>query len=370
MPEPPGFEVDRSPPVLGVITQRLFQDDWLLGWTVHLVEKLAERSEHLHVFPLYGEKLPHLDNVTVRPFGGDPSDGRLRKLLRLQWAVFRTVTVHSLDGLLIHQNHLYAPALYWAKAFIRGPFILFRAHGQLPPSIRYGLPFLDRVVTSAEGSFDYPTGKKTVISQPVDLDLFEPAALPEDGPFRVISAGRISPVKGYEVLIRTAERLQEETDRPLRVDIYGEPARPDDREYLERLKRLRGRYGLEEVVRFRGSVPFHEMPEIYRQAHLFVNCPVEDSALDKVVLEAMAVGRPVVSTNPLFAEILDPVSPWCRAPRGDPEALAEAIRHWMEQPVGQLAATGERLREVVTDSFSLNHFVEELVRMFTGDRDA
>lgn len=353
-------------PSLALITQRLFRDDWILGWTVPLVERLAERTDRLFVFPLYGEPLPELDNVVVEPFGGDDDDSRWRKLWRLEKSLFRRVTSDRVDGLFIHQNHLYAPALYWSKLFLDGPTVLFRAHGQLPWSIRLGVPFVDTVLTSSPESFDYDTDKKEVLSQPIDLERFRLREFPEGETFRIVSAGRISPIKGYEVLIRALRRVREQMEREVTLTIYGEAATDGDEEYRRMLEELVREKGLGNVVTLAGSVPYGEMPEVYRDAHLFANTPVEDSALDKVVLEAMAVGRPVLTTNPKFTDILEPVSANCLAERNDPEDVAGHIVNWVSLSEKERSRVGRQCRRIIEERFSLNHFADEVVKLFSS----
>jgi glycosyltransferase involved in cell wall biosynthesis len=111
------------------------------------------------------------------------------------------------------------------------------------------------------------------------------------------------------------------------------------REHSERL-------GLGESVRFLGEVPNDEVAALQGAADLFVLSSALE-ATPTVVLEALACGTPVVSTdNPggvelqaLFGDDLKLV------PRGDPAALAAAVVTFLEEPRRARLTTATLLAE-------------------------
>ncbi|MFB6347304.1 MAG: glycosyltransferase family 4 protein [bacterium] len=351
-------------PSLIMITQRLFYDDPFFGYNVKLIESLSRKTEHLYVLPLYGESMDHLDNVTVKPFGKSSDESRVTKLFRL-YRHFLTITIgSSIEGLFIHQNQLYAPALAWSRLYFWKPFVLFKAHGQLPWNIRLALPFISKVLTSAEEGFDYPTSKKRIIGQSIDTDLFDRKSLPDTETFGIISIGRISPIKGYEVLIDAFSKAKASLETPLELTIVGEPATDNDENYLEDLKSQVTNLGLQDQVQFTGGVQYESIPELLGKNDLFVNSSVGESALDKVVLEAMSVGRPIVTTNPNFKPLLEEQFPKTLCRRDDSDALADSITYWVNQPGGKRKQTGEKLRALVEEKHSMDHFTDSIVEEF------
>ncbi|MCS3677799.1 glycosyltransferase involved in cell wall biosynthesis [Salinibacter ruber] len=138
----------------------------------------------------------------------------------------------------------------------------------------------------------------------------------EDDPV-VMGAGRLAEVKGFSTLIRSLRHVR---DRGVnaRLVIIGEG---EERENLERLIRD---LGLEKCVRLPGFV---NNPSTYmRAADVFV-LSSRWEGFGNVLVEAMACGTPVVSTNcpngP--AEILENGKWGHLVPVGDQKALAEAI---------------------------------------------
>ena len=137
---------------------------------------------------------------------------------------------------------------------------------------------------------------------------------------KILTVGRIAPVKNLEVIVRAVVLLH---DRGVSVEltIVGEPALDSDRNYLEELKRLDG------PVTFVGKIPWHDLPPLYRSHDIFVHAS-KTGSLDRALLEAMACGMNVLSCNDASRGFL-PAS-WIFSP-DDAEALAEKIQNFPKE---------------------------------------
>src|SRR5690606_13767951 len=86
----------------------------------------------------------------------------------------------------------------------------------------------------------------------------------------------------------------------------------------------------EEVVEWWG--PRSDMPHVLSQAHI-VCLPSHGEGVPKVLLEAAAVGRPIVSTDvPGCREVVEAGVNGLLVPPKDAAALAVALRQLLEQP--------------------------------------
>jgi len=122
----------------------------------------------------------------------------------------------------------------------------------------------------------------------------------------VLSAGRLSPTKRHDLIIRAAEHF------PYDVWIVGEgPEMP-------RLKKLTRDLSLDSRVHFLGPQTQEMLRESYLRAGVFVHTS-ETGSLDKVVLEALACGLPVVTTSAALIGL-----PVMKA-SATPGAIAEAV---------------------------------------------
>ena len=87
--------------------------------------------------------------------------------------------------------------------------------------------------------------------------------------------------------------------------------------------------------------------------------------LPVVIMEAMAMGRPVVV--PYLAGIPELVKPGINGwlfPAGDVEALAQAMREVLQTPVDLLAEMGRTGREAVQVRHNIHTDVDKLVKLF------
>jgi glycosyltransferase involved in cell wall biosynthesis len=109
--------------------------------------------------------------------------------------------------------------------------------------------------------------------------------------------------------------------------------------------------GLGEAVRFLGEVPNDEVAALQGAADLFVLSSALE-ATPTVVLEALACGTPVVSTdNPGGVELQALFGDDLRlVPRGDAAALAAAVVTLLEEP----RRTRETTAELLAESFSVS----------------
>jgi len=107
-----------------------------------------------------------------------------------------------------------------------------------------------------------------------------------------------------------------------------------DRPYYEKLQRMIEDEGLQERVQFLGEVPYVQLPNLYRHADLFV-LPSLAETFGHPLVEAMASGIPVVTTDlPVAREICQDAA-WYFQPRNAPE-LAEKMQALLEDDAARL----------------------------------
>ena len=144
--------------------------------------------------------------------------------------------------------------------------------------------------TLAGISARYRAKCRFMLENGVDLALFEPAPWPaaptDNTPLRIAFVGRLMPVKGVAMLLEAITAL----NFPVQLTVVGEGP---ERSVLERVST---ELGIAEKVLFTGNLPLNEVSQIIRQAHVFCLPSVRESG-GAVLLEAMAVGRPVIAID-------------------------------------------------------------------------
>jgi len=152
----------------------------------------------------------------------------------------------------------------------------------------------------------YYFGKRNdkVIYEPVDTNIFNPKniSLNEKSRIRrklgnfhlVISVGNISPVKGYDYLIKSIKIIKEDLPN-VKLIIVGQVS-PFQKEYYSKLKSLVRTLNLNQNIIFTGYIKHEELPIIISLADVFVMASTHEGT-PVSILEAMAMEKPIVTTN-------------------------------------------------------------------------
>ena len=194
-----------------------------------------------------------------------------------------------------------------------------------------------------------PNGVDLVVTGEESASVRSELGIGDDRPL-VVHVGNIRPHKGHATLLAAAALLHERLPDAVIVSIGGEKY-PGD---LERVRHAADESGLAETLRFLGRRP--DAARFMAAADVVVN-PSDVEGLPVVLLEAMAVGTPVVATAvggvPSVIEqgqtglLVDP---------GDPEMLAVAVDRLLTD--AELARTiSASAREVATSRYSLEAMV-------------
>lgn len=124
-----------------------------------------------------------------------------------------------------------------------------------------------------------------VIPNPIELSYSQKLQVVKQQ--KVIAAGRLCWVKGYDNLIKAWTIVHERIPQ-LELDIYG----GGESDYVTYLKQCIKECNLQKVVHLKGSVP--DLKQVLPEYSLFV-CSSHTECFPMVLLEAMSCGVPVVS---------------------------------------------------------------------------
>ena len=138
-----------------------------------------------------------------------------------------------------------------------------------------------------------------------------------------------------------------------------------DRLYASQLTDKVRRLGLNSVVEFIGPVPQEQVVHWFRRCVAHVNCSPADHSLDKAALEAMACGKPSLSSTVGFRETMAQWADNLLFRHGDAEDLANKLVPLLNMCDAERHAMGHALRQSVVAGHSLNQLAQRLVDLFT-----
>jgi D-inositol-3-phosphate glycosyltransferase len=145
----------------------------------------------------------------------------------------------------------------------------------------------------------------------------------------LLFVGRIQPLKGLDVAVRTLAALE---DRCAVLLVVGGPSGPDGEAELTRVRALIADFGLESRVRFVDPQPHHLLSSYYRAADVCL-VPSRSESFGLVALEAAACGTPVVAAAVGgLRTLVDHGHTGFLVERRDPDAFAAYVREVLENP--------------------------------------
>jgi glycosyltransferase involved in cell wall biosynthesis len=223
------------------------------------------------------------------------------------------------------------------------------------------------VVDFIRTHYQTPAEKIRLIPRGIDPQQFDPARLDSafmaefrkkhglEGRFVVLGVGRITQLKGYEILIHATALARERVPQLKTVIVGGaEAARA---EYERDLHRLVDSLGLQQHVVFAGSQ--NKLAEIYTCGNVLVSSNhAKPESFGRAMAEALAMGCPVIATR--FGGAVDIVregfNGWLVEP-GDATGLADQL-------VQASRTTFAGLREDALLRFSLDAMVTRTLAVY------
>jgi len=309
-----------------IVNYEMDEDSRVLAWQARVAREFARTCEFVVVLTdRLGRFEPppnmHVETFAPRPLG---LPRRFGTALLLNWQAFQVSRRYRIDVCFIHMATDWAFYLYPTFRLCGIPVLLWYAHGMVTPRLRLAHACASRVVTSTPEGFRIPSRKARVIGQGVDTELFCPPDQRMEPRNELIAVSRVSRRKRIDLLLAIMDCLRKGPEAPdLRLRVVGPLLTPDALAYDAELRTHVWRTGLQDCVEFVGFVPQEYIPAFYRSAFLHINVS-QTGSMDKTVLEALACGCPVLTSNEAFREMLTDYPEFIiRDER--PEAIAEQV---------------------------------------------
>jgi glycosyltransferase involved in cell wall biosynthesis len=296
-------------------------------------------------------------------------------LLRHGWR-FDVFHVHTIDygavvatmlGRLLRRRVVLKAAGWWELTGVLSPARRARAHGRLLLAVlrrANAWVAVSRELARAMGSAGVPASRVYTLPNGVDLARFAPGeknearrrlGLDEDRP-RTLFIGRLVPEKDVTTLLKAWRHVIDVVPEAV-LDIVGSGPLEGD------LRAQANDLGVEKQVFFHGEQS--EVVPYLQAADCFV-LPSLVEGMSNALLEAMAVGLPVVATRIEGNERLleDGVTGRLVLPH-DAEALARALVDILQDVYGALSL-GRRARKLVLERFGMAGVADAYLALYAG----
>lgn len=195
-------------------------------------------------------------------------------------------------------------------------------------------------------------GRVVTIRHGLDFEKYRPQPSNKSQPPVILAVGQLREKKGFRHLLEACRWLLDH-GYSFKCVIVGEgPQRTE-------LEDLRRKLSLEDVAELQGSLPHEAVIDHYHDATLFVlpclqGADGDRDGIPNVILEAMAMELPVVSTNHSgIPEAIEDGTTGLLVPPADSDALAMAIASLLDDPEWA-KVLGKAARQAAQQMFDLS----------------
>jgi phosphatidylinositol alpha-mannosyltransferase len=299
----------------------------------HEVKIIAPASKAMHTL---GDRFIHIG--TPRPFPVSGSIARVTVSVRLESQIEEVFERERFD--ICHLHEPLMPTLCTTTLRLkRAPMVgTFHASGARPWytwCTPLGKWYLDRWFRKLDGRIavsmpalkyvsSYFPADYTIIPNGVDTEHFNPDVSPidmpdNDGKINILFVGRMEKRKGFNYLLKAYRQVKREFPN-CRLTAVGPGIR-----LRNKYERQVNRSGLDDVS-FPGYTNYSDLPRYYKAADIVCFPATGRESFGIVLLEAMAVGKPIIASHiDGYASILTHGTEGLAVPPKNVKKLAEAI---------------------------------------------
>jgi phosphatidylinositol alpha-mannosyltransferase len=316
----------------GGVTNHISSLEYYLTRLGHEVKIIAPASKAV---PTFGNRFIPIGRPRAIPTSG--SIARVTISTRLAPSIKTILAEENFDIIHLHEPlmpMLCTTVIRMSQTKMVGTFHAFAGspgyNFAKPLTIRFLRKWfrkLDGKIAVSEPAMEFVNkhlpGDYDIIPNGIDLEHFSPDVPPidefRDGKLNILFVGRLEKRKGANYLLKAYRRVKEEIPDS-RLLIVGPGTRL--RKKYERQVR---RQGLKDVV-FVGYASYDDLPRYYQTADIFCSPATGRESFGIILLEAMAIGKPIVASNiDGYARLVNHGIDGLLVPPKDEKALAQAL---------------------------------------------
>jgi glycosyltransferase involved in cell wall biosynthesis len=174
--------------------------------------------------------------------------------------------------------------------------------------------------------------------------------------FLITYLGNLQPAKGIKEIIEALVYLKEEK---LELQVIGEWRDQETKEYCENIIQSNHLH-----VKFKGLIIGEEKIKALNNSDLFIFTPNKPEGQPLVILEAMAAGLPIISTDQgaITDCVVDQVNGFI-VESNNPKQISDRVKYLMDHPE-ILKRMGEESRKIYEEKFTVKKMIENFENVF------
>ncbi len=322
------------------VTQSVDKNDPILAFTAGWIQEFLNDGCEMTVFTR------HLvaDDLPRGAMGQDLGKPVIMRVLKLWYYSFRLRKQY--DAVLVHMTPqiMVLGAPVWILLGKRK--YMWYMHRSVTWWLKVALWFSKKTFTASDLSLRLAHPKKTIVGHGINTDQFRPLDVQREP--TILWVSRIHPRKRLEDTLEFMSKFKRNYPNvSWKLKVIG--TAEGHEEYLELMKKKTVELGVDDNVIFTGPIKRENLPEIYACATAFVSTS-QTGSLDKVVLEALACGTPVLAQGEEYFG-LPGVTPLV-----DRETALARLAALLPNPV-----TDQQARQGIVQEHDLKRLISKLI---------
>jgi glycosyltransferase involved in cell wall biosynthesis len=349
-----------------ILTQKVDKNDDILGFFHGWLLEFAKHYEKIIVICLQKGEYDLPSNVKVFSLGKEKENLKIenwylkiatRFKYTLRFLKYIWVERKEYDRVFCHMNPIYVVlgGLFWR--FKGKKVALWYTHKSVDLKLRIAEKLANIIFTASKESFQLKSKKVEVVGHGIDVNKFicnENIDKKNDF-FEITTIGRISPIKNHLLMLKVFNFLVKNNIKNFVFNIVGSPITDLDKRYQNKLEKYVIENNLSSFVKFSGSISHNKILPFYQKVDIFINLS-DTGSVDKAVLEAMACGCYILTSNKAFKSIL----PEDFLVKNDFNILVNKLIKVINIDKNDLKLKSKDLREIVVKNNSLSELIKKI----------
>ena len=176
-----------------IITQKVDENDQLLGFSINWFRRFADKFDFIYVLCLEKGKFDLPENVKVVSLGKDSGASKLVQLLNFYKNIW--LLRKQYDSVFIFMNAIWVVVGWCSWKMLNKKVFLWYAHKTITWKHRLAVKLANGVFTSTSEGFRIKSKKVMIVGQGIDMDFFKPDNSKRPNYLSILSVGPISPIK-------------------------------------------------------------------------------------------------------------------------------------------------------------------------------
>jgi glycosyltransferase involved in cell wall biosynthesis len=341
-----------------IFNYEMNENSKVLAFCIDWVNAISKYFDKIFVITLRKGKFIVNSNVEVFSLDSDKVN-RFNQINRLYKILFILHKNYKINGYFVHMAHKFVPLIYPFAKYYNKKVVLWYAHKSIPFDLKVAVRLSDKIFSVSPKSMRLNFDKVEYIGHGIDTE--KRFSLKENFNSiikNIVTVGRISKVKNTDLIVKSFLELN---DKDKFLYIVGDAITKEDKLYLDKIKKIIPKERKNNII-FLGSINFDEIVDVYKNMDLSINLS-DTGSLDKAIIESMAMGIPVITSNDSAKELFKHLNN-----KGvfliNKYKLGVKLKELVNN---KLQFDPLMLREEVEKNHSLNRLVQIIIKEFFND---